>query len=97
MRIEADEGERELGHVRLSDYHAARSTKPAHHGCVGCGGRRGGEHLRAGARWLAGNIEQILDAQDRAVGRVEGAQWREITILWPILTRHPTQVAMHPG
>jgi hypothetical protein len=71
VRIGADTREGEFGHVGLGNDHAAGSAQPPHYGRVGRRSRRIGEHLRAGARRLAGNIEQILDADDGAVERAE--------------------------
>ena len=62
----------ELGHVGLGDDHRAGGAQPAHHRRVGRGGRRlVGEDFRAGAGRLAGDVEQILDADDGAVERAE--------------------------
>ena len=70
MRIGADGGIGELGHVGLGDDHRAGGAQPAHHDGVDIGRRRlFGEDFRAGAGRLAGDIEQILDADDRAVER----------------------------
>src|SRR6185369_3632023 len=72
MRVHADAGERELGHVGLGDDHRAGRTQPAHYRRVVC--RRLallGEHLRAGAGDLARDVEQIFDGDDGAVERPE--------------------------
>ena len=72
MRIGADGGEGELGHVGLGDDHRAAGAQPVHDRRVGI--RRLsllGKNLRAGAGRLAGDVEQILDADDRAVERAE--------------------------
>ena len=72
MRIGADGAERELGHVGLGDDHRAGRAQPAHDGSVGRGRRSlVGEDLRARPRRLAGDVEQILDADDRSVERAE--------------------------
>ena len=72
MRIGADGAEREFGHVGLGDDHRAASAQAPHHRRIG--GRRlslVGEDFGAGARRLAGDIEQILDADDHAIERAE--------------------------
>ena len=70
MRIGADGGIGEFGHVGLGDDHRAGGAQPAHHDGVDLGRRRLlGEDFRAGAGRLAGDIEQILDADDGAVER----------------------------
>ena len=72
MRIGADGAEREFGHVGLGDDHRTAGAQAPHHRRVG--GRRlslVGEDFGAGARRLAGDIEQILDADDHAVERAE--------------------------
>ena len=71
MRVGADAGESEFDHVGLGDDHRAGGAKPAHDRCVARGGRRIGEHIGSRARRLAGDIEQVLDADDRAVERTE--------------------------
>ncbi len=72
MRIGADPGEGELGHVGLGDDHGARRAQTPHDRGIGGGRRRFfGEDFRAGPRRLAGDIEQILDGDDRAIERPE--------------------------
>ena len=72
MRIGADAGKGEFGHVGLGDDHRAGRAQPLHHRRIGGGRRRLlGENLRAGAGRLAGDVEQILDADDDAVERAE--------------------------
>jgi len=72
MWIDADCRKRELAHVGLGDDHRPTATQPAYDCRVGFGGQGFvGENFRAGARRLAGNVEQILDADDRAVERAE--------------------------
>ena len=72
MRIGADAGEGELGHVGLGDDHGAGRAQPPHDRRIGGGRRRlFGEDFRAGPRRLAGDIEQILDGDDGAVERPE--------------------------
>ncbi len=67
MRIDAEAGERELRHVGASHRHEAGSQHALHHRCMrGCR-RRVGEHARAGRCRLAGDIEQVLQA-DRDAG-----------------------------
>ena len=72
MRIGADGAERKFGHVGLGDDHRATSPQAPHHRRIG--GRRPslvGQHFGACARRLAGDIEQILDADDHAIERAE--------------------------
>jgi hypothetical protein len=71
MRVGADAGEGELGHVGLADDHGARVAKVLDYPCIRCCRRRIGEHGGPGARRLAGNVEQILDADDDSI---EGAE-----------------------
>ena len=72
MRICADAGECEFAHVGLGDDHRAGGAQAPHHGRIGRGGRRLlGEDFGAGAGRFAGDIEQVLDADDRAVERPE--------------------------
>jgi len=74
MRIGTDARKGELGHVGFRDDDGAGLAKPAHDRRIGFGRSRFfGENLRAGARRLAGNVEQILDADD---GAVEWAECR---------------------
>src|SRR6266700_318775 len=72
MGIETDPREAELRHVGLRDDHGAARPQPPHDRRVLCGGRCMREERRAGPRRLALNVEQILDADDRAVERAEG-------------------------
>ena len=56
----------------LATITAAGGAKPPHDRRVGCGRLRFvGEDFRAGSRRLAGDVEQILDADDRSVERAE--------------------------
>ena len=72
MRIGADAGKGELGHIGLGDDHRAGGAQPPHDRRIGDGRRRFlGEDFRAGAGRLAGDVEQILDADDGAVERAE--------------------------
>ena len=71
MRIDADDGEGEFDHVGLGDDDGACGAQPSHHNRVGGSGRRIGENLGARARGFARDIEQILDADNRAVERTE--------------------------
>ena len=67
MRVHADAGERELAHAGFRDDDRAGGAQPLHHGRIGFGGRRIGKDFRASSRRLARNVEQVLDADDRAV------------------------------
>ena len=72
MRIGADRAERKLGHVGLGDDHRTAGAKPPHDRSVGCGRLRFvGEDVGTGPGRLAGDVEQILDADDRSVERAE--------------------------
>jgi hypothetical protein len=71
MRILAENGEGELGHIGLGDGNGAGRAQPPHHRGVGFGPRRIREHLRPGAGRLAGDVEQVLDADDGAIERSE--------------------------
>ena len=72
MRIGADGAKGELGHVGLGEDDGAAGTQPAYDRRIGNRRRRLlGKNFRAGAGRLAGDIEQILDADDHAVKRAE--------------------------
>ena len=71
MRVDADAGKSEFDHVGLGDNHRASGAKPTHNRRVDQGGGRINEHLGPRARRLAGDIEQVLDANDRAIERTE--------------------------
>ena len=71
MRVHADAGKRELAHAGLGDDYRAGRAQPPHHRRVGFRRRRIGQDLRARARRLAGNVEQVLDADDRTVEHAE--------------------------
>jgi hypothetical protein len=55
--------------LQAFDSHAFRRLKPCRR--VARGGRRINEHLRPRARRFAGNIEQVLDADNRPIERAE--------------------------
>ena len=67
MRIDPEAGEGELGHVGAAQRNKAGGQHPLHHGRVRRGGRRIGQRARAGRRRLAGDVEQVLQA-DRNAG-----------------------------
>ena len=72
MRIGAHAGEGEFRHVGLGDDDRAAGAQTAHYGSVGLGRLRlFGQQLGARARRLAGDVEQILDADDCAIERPE--------------------------
>ena len=72
MRIDADAGKGEFGHVGLGDDDRAAGAQGAHHRRIGVGRLALlGQNLRAGARDFAGDVEQILDGDDGAVERAE--------------------------
>jgi hypothetical protein len=68
VRIGADASEGEFRHVGLGNNDGAGRTQTLHHGRIAL--RRlafVGQDLGAGARHLAGDVEQVLDADDFAV------------------------------
>src|ERR1700729_530170 len=67
MWVRAEDRKRELRHVGFGDDHAARGAEPVDHRCIGLSRRRIREHFGSSTCRLAGNIEQIFDAHDRAV------------------------------
>ena len=74
MRIGADSGKRELSHVGLGEDDRARLAQPLHDDSIGRGRRRLlGQDLRTRPGRFAGNIEEILDADDDTVERSERA------------------------
>ena len=66
MRIDADAGEGEFGHVGAADQHRARLLEPRHDRGVAGGGRGIGQGRRSRARDLALDVEQILDRDRQA-------------------------------
>jgi hypothetical protein len=60
VRIKADAGEREFGHVGAPDQHSAGLAQAGHDRRVGTRGWTIAKHGGAGARHLAGNVEQVL-------------------------------------
>ena len=70
MRIEAEPAEGEFRHVGLGEYDAAGGAQTPHHRRILRGGLAVvGENFRAGARHFTGDVEQILDRDDRAIER----------------------------
>ncbi len=70
MRIDADPGIGELGHVGAADHHKTGAAQPRHHRRIGF--RRSGilERPRAGSGHLSLDVEEILDRDGNArVGR----------------------------
>src|SRR5215213_8907512 len=67
MRIHADDGECELAHVGLGDNHGACRAQPPDYRRIRRGRRRIGQDARARPCWLVLHVEQVLDADDRAV------------------------------
>ena len=53
MGVQAENGKGEFDHVGFGRDHRTRLAQPAHNGCIGRGGARIGEKLRARARGLA--------------------------------------------
>ena len=70
MRIGADPAQSEFRHVGLGDNDGPGRSQPAHHRRVGSR-RLGlfGENFGAGAGRLSGDVEQILDADNRTIER----------------------------
>ena len=72
MRIDADAGEGEFRHVGLGDDDGARRAQALHHRRIVLSRLALlGQHFGAGARHLAGDVEQILEGHD---GAVEGPE-----------------------
>jgi hypothetical protein len=71
MRVKSENRKRELAHVRLGDDHSARGAQAAHDEGVLFRGRCIDQDLRARARRLARDVEQVLDADDRPIERAE--------------------------
>ena len=67
MRIDADAGIGELGHVGAADDDEAGAPQPRHRGRIGVGRRGIVQRARAGAGHLPLDVEQILD-RDRNAG-----------------------------
>ena len=57
MRVDADAGKGELGHVGAADQDGASGAQPGDDRCVTLRRRRIVECLRAGQRTLAGDVE----------------------------------------
>ena len=68
VRIEAEPGEGELGHVAAPDRNEAGGAQPRDDGRVALGRLRLPQRNRAGGGHLARDIEQILD-RDRDAGK----------------------------
>ncbi len=66
MRVDAEAGEGELRHVGAADGDKTGGQHPRDHGRMGGGRGRVVERARAGARDLARDIEQILQADGNA-------------------------------
>ncbi len=66
MRVDADPGKSELGHIAAADDHRAACAQSRDRDCVR--GRGGGvaQDLRAGSRNVARNVEKILDRDGQA-------------------------------
>jgi len=71
MRVEANDRKSEFDHVGLGDNYRSCGAKPTHNRRIGHGGWCINEHLGTRARRLAGDIEQVLDANDGAIERTE--------------------------
>ena len=71
MRVDADAGEGELGHVGAPDYDRTGRLEPRHDRRIGLGRRHVVERLRPGERYFAGDVEKILD-RDRDPGERRG-------------------------
>jgi hypothetical protein len=65
--VGTDAGESEFDHVGLRNNHRACGANPVHHRRVGCCGWSIDEHLGPRAGRLTGDIEQVLDAEYRAI------------------------------
>jgi hypothetical protein len=74
MRIDADPGIGEFGHVGAADHDEAGATQPSYHRRVGFRGWRIVERARTGAGHLTLDVEQILDRNRNAgIGRRRGS------------------------
>ena len=62
MRIDAEAGEGELGHVGAPHRHEPGGQHSLHHWRIGRGRRRIGQRARPGRRRFAGDVEQVLQA-----------------------------------
>ena len=72
MRIGPNHGEGELAHVGLGDDHRSAGAEPPHDCGVLCGGGRFfRQNFGSGTGRLAGDVEQVLHGNDRAVQRTE--------------------------
>ena len=71
MRVDADAGKGEFGHIGAADQHRAGGTQASDRRCVVRGRRRVVERLRPGEALLPGDVEQILD-RDRQPGEGRG-------------------------
>ena len=71
MRIDADAGKGELGHVRAADQDATRRAQPSHDGSLKDRRRGVVKRLRARKRALARYVEQILQ-RNRQSGERRG-------------------------
>jgi hypothetical protein len=71
MRVDADCGEGEFGHVGLAEDHRARLPQPPHDDGIPQRRRRGAEQQRTGRGRLACDIEKVLDRQNCSVERPE--------------------------
>ncbi len=71
MRIEADRGEGELGHVGLADDHGTGSAQSLDDEGIFLGRDRIAADDGAGKRRFARNVEQVLDRNDLAVERTK--------------------------
>jgi hypothetical protein len=67
MRIDAEPGESELGHVGTPDRNETSRSQARHRGRVLLGRPRILQHDGTGRGHVAGNVEQILD-RDRNAG-----------------------------
>jgi hypothetical protein len=68
MRINADAGIGEFGHVGAADHDKAGPAQPCHHGCIGFRRRGILQCAGAGAGHLPLDVEEILD-RDRNAGK----------------------------
>ena len=70
MRVEADAGIGELGHVGAPQHHQPHGLEAGDGGGIEDGGRGIGEDGGAGARHFAGLVEQVLHRKrDTGIGR----------------------------
>ena len=80
MRIDADPGISELGHVGPAYHDKTGTTQPRYRGSIGFCRRRILQRARPGAAHLPLDVEQILDRN----GNAGIARWRGLHLAQPV-------------